>query len=198
MIYFYIKLILNVSFSDEYEKISPNHTLNSTVNNSFSLAESFLDSSVNFVDEKTLPNTIETFVLLPNPTDEVFNGIPDQNKLESFRSYLKRLPDEEYLKYLVFTTLKTSALSEKSQESKDIAKALYSDCYNYGKETNQNSRITQFFLIQLGLLKSEDHHIPTYDVKACRQVMHELIKEDSSAIPSEPKNTFKLFLEQLA
>lgn len=62
-------------------------TLEETINNSdiFSLN----DSSVCITGEETLPNTIETFCTVPNPSLTLFEALEENDKITAFRNYLK-------------------------------------------------------------------------------------------------------------
>lgn len=53
--------------------------------------------------------------------------------------------------------------------------------------------LRNFFLIQLGMLKSEEKQFnPTFNVKACRAALSNAIKHN--ALPEEEKNIFEVFL----
>jgi Ran GTPase-activating protein 1 len=57
----------------------------------------------------------------------------------------------------------------------------------------QLKSVRNFFLIQLGLLKTEEKKFkPTFDVKSCRTALESAIKNNS--IPDEEKTIFECFL----
>lgn len=57
------------------------------------------------------------------------------------------------------------------------------------------SRVNNFFLIQLGLLKHEDKEFkPTYNLGACRSAMKHAI--DTKTFPDDVSNMFSFFLER--
>lgn len=88
--------------------------------------------------------------------------------------------------------MKFAALSKESNEALDLAKAFFDDCFKYAAEKSQTNRVKNFFLIQTGLLKSEDKFVPHFDLESSRYAIEESLKIDS--IPQEIKETFKTFL----
>lgn len=95
----------------------------------------------------------------------------------------------------MYTILKCSALGSQSEELKDISLALYKDCVEYAERTHQITRIRNFFLIQLGLLKCEDKAFkPSFDIPSCRSVLSAAMKQ--KIFPETLETTFKLFLEK--
>ncbi|XP_055855857.1 ran GTPase-activating protein [Episyrphus balteatus] len=157
---------------------------------------SFLsNTSVTYEGETPRPNTVETFCNTPNPSLKMFESIEDTNKLEAFRDYLKGFKCDNYLIMLTFTALKCAALSKVSQEALDISVALYADSFAYAQEVDQVTRVMNFFLIQLGLLKSEQKEFkPAYNLKGCRYAFRETLKQKE--LPIEVKQTFTLFLDR--
>lgn len=155
------------------------------------------DASLILAGVESRPNTVETFIATPNPSLELFNKIEiahSGDKLEEFRKYLKSLSDEDYLIYLSFAILKTSALSLLSPEALNISVQLYLDCTDYATRTQQMNRIRNFFLIQLGLLKSEDKLFkPSHDLNACRHAVQSAMKQDT--FPTELKDSIQCFLD---
>ncbi|KAL5293445.1 RANGAP1 family protein [Megaselia abdita] len=157
------------------------------------------ESDPNTIDLSSLqmnnngPATIDTFFNTPHPSLELFNNLSDTNKLDAFRKHLDCYEGEDYLIGLVFTTMKFAALSKESNEALDLAKAFFDDCFKYAAEKSQTNRVKNFFLIQMGLLKSEDKKfVPHFNVESSRFAIEESLKIDS--IPQEIKETFKTFL----
>lgn len=188
-------------------------TLEDTINNSAIFALN--DSSICITGEETLPNTIETFCTVPNPSLSLFDALEENDKITAFRDYLKvrkkvsylknqnllnyfsfqTIPEEEYLTFLVFTVLKCSALSQKSKEANRVADALFLDAFQFAKNNKQMTKVRNFFLIQLGLLKSEDKEFqPIYDINACRFAIQSAMKQET--FPEEAASTFSVFLER--
>lgn len=58
---------------------SKNSSINTTLDNSTNKSTS---------DESNMPSTIESFVRLPNPSENFFNSIKENNKLAGFRKFL--------------------------------------------------------------------------------------------------------------
>lgn len=178
---------------DNYVTALNEKSLNTTI-------DQFLNSSsksISFAGEQSRPNTVETFCNTPNPSLQMFNALEETDKIEAFRNYLKELKDDDYLIALVFTTLKCAALSEESNEALDVAIELYKDAFDYAVSTRQVSRVKNFFLIQLGLLKCEDKKFsPSYNMKSCRNALKETMTKHT--FPEDITKTFDLFLERFA
>lgn len=161
-----------------------------------------LNSSVSFVGSNSRPHTVETFLQTPNPSLEMFEQIPVTgsavDKAGEFLQFLKSLPDADFLVFLSFAILKTSALSLKSTEALTVAMALYKECVEHAVKTQQVTRIRSFFLIQLGLLKSEDKQFkPLHDVTACRYALESAMRQQEG-FPEDLKGMFQCFLERAA
>lgn len=170
--------------------LSQSHTSNANDNSFHS------NKSVSFIGEETRPNTVETFFNTPNPTAKMLADIPATEKLEAFRNFLSTFKENDYLTALVFTTLKCAALANESKEALDIAVALYKDAFDYAVSTRQVSRVKNFFLIQLGLLKCESKEFkPAYNLQSCRYALKETISKHNT-IADDFKSTFNLFLER--
>lgn len=145
------------------------------------------------------------------PTIESFNQIKDEDKLKTFQDLLANAPEDDYLTHLVFAILKLSSISDQSPEAKLVTQQLFKDAFEYGKNKDRVSfekiknfviliylhfhqfkTIRNFFLIQLGLLKSEDKFKPKYNLESCRSALASAIKENS--LPDEEKSIFEHFL----
>lgn len=154
-----------------------------------------LNSSVSFVSSDARPHSVETFLETPNPSLEMFEKIPATDKVAEFTKFLKSLPENDFLVFLSFAILKTSALALKSTEALTVATALYKECIDFAVKTAQVTRIRNFFLLQLGLLKSEDKQFkPLHDVTACRYALESAMR--THEFPEELKNMFQCFLER--
>lgn len=100
---------------------------------------------------------------------------------------------EDYLIGLVFLTMKFAALSKESKEALELAKSFFDECFKYATEKSQTNRVKNFFLIQMGLLKSEDKKfVPHFNVESSRFAIEESLKTET--IPQDIKDTFKTFL----
>ncbi|GAB0096758.1 Ran GTPase-activating protein [Sergentomyia squamirostris] len=140
---------------------------------------------------------VEIFCRAENPTITMFNAIDTKDKVAAFREYLKDLPDEFYLIYLVFAILKCSALSLQSTDVLAVSDALFADALQYAQDNSRINSVRNFFLIQLCLLRCEDKSFkPCYDVKACRGALESAMKKDY--FPADLKDTFQCFLEKIS
>lgn len=97
---------------------------------------------------------------------------------------------------LVFTTLKCAHLSQTSQPALELAISLYQATFDYAIQTKQESRVLEYVLKQLGLLRSEERFKSDYDVKNCRYALREALSKPQFA-NDNIKNTFKVFLDKL-
>uniref|UniRef100_A0A1B0CP94 Putative ran gtpase-activating protein n=1 Tax=Lutzomyia longipalpis TaxID=7200 RepID=A0A1B0CP94_LUTLO len=139
---------------------------------------------------------IEAFCRAEKPTLAMFNAIEAKDRIAAFREYLKDLPGEFYLVYLVFAILKCSALSLLSKEALSVSDALFEDALKYAQDNSQVNSVRNFFLIQLCLLRCEDKSFrPSYDIKACRGALESAMKKDF--FPSDLRGTFQCFLDKL-
>lgn len=140
-------------------------------------------------------STVETFCDTPNPTATMFQAISDPDKVNAFRQYLASLDESEYLIYLAFTILKCSAISSVCPSALAVSDALFKDCFEFARKTNQMGRVKTFFLTQLGLLLNEDKTFkPVYDKSACRSAIQHSIHQKT--FPGEVASMFELFLER--
>lgn len=108
----------------------------------------------------------------------------------------QQFSDDNHLLLLIFTTLKCAHLSQTSQAALELAVSLYQATFDYAIKTEQESRVLDYYLKQLGLLRSEEHFKSDYNVKSCRYALREAIKRETFA-NDNIKNTFKIFLDQL-
>uniref|UniRef100_U5EZK0 Putative ran gtpase-activating protein n=1 Tax=Corethrella appendiculata TaxID=1370023 RepID=U5EZK0_9DIPT len=151
------------------------------------------NTSINL--DETLPNTIEAYCNTQFPTETMFYALAEIDKITGFRNYLKTLPMDDYLVYLVFTILKCSELSEKSKEALELSEALFNDAFEYAKNNNRVKSLRNFFLIQLNLLKCEDSKFkPGYNVQACRYALENAMNK--KLVPADEENIFRIFLDQ--
>ncbi|KAH8273916.1 hypothetical protein KR044_003414 [Drosophila immigrans] len=124
-----------------------------------------------------------------------FNSL-EADKLHSLRSIINQFNGDEHLLLLVFTTLKCAHLSKTSKPALDLAISLYQATFDYAIQTNQEARVLDYVLQQLGLLRSEEHFKSDYDVKSCRYALREALGKQQFA-NDNVKNTFKVFLDKL-
>ncbi|KAL7027940.1 hypothetical protein ACKWTF_005662 [Chironomus riparius] len=122
-----------------------------------------------------------------------FEKITDEDKLIAIKDFLSNATEDDYLTHLVFTILKLSSISEESKEAQQIALELFKEAFEYAKTKDRLKSVRNFFLIQLGLLKSEEKMFkPKYDIKSCRAALENAINNNS--IPDEEKTIFECFL----
>lgn len=89
--------------------------------------------------------------------------------------------------------MKFASLSKQSTEALSLAKAFFSDSFKYAIEKSQTNRVKNFFLVQAGLLKTEDKKFaPHFNVESSRFAIEESLKADS--IPKDIKEAFQSFL----
>lgn len=163
------------------------------LNRSLGLDQSRDISNVS-IDESECENTVEAFCNSKYPAEMLFYAIDEQDKIGAIRNYLQTVPEENYLIYLVFTILKCAELSLKTDEALTIAKELFKDVIEFARKNNQLQSVRNFFLIQLGLLKSENKSFkPQYNIEGCRYALKCVL--DANIIPEEEKNIYNFFLE---
>lgn len=144
--------------------------------------------------DQSLPNTVESYCQTNYPSETMFHALEESDKTEAFREYLQALTGEDYFVYLAFTILKLSEISEKNTDALKVTEALFSDAYGFAKENNRLKSLRNFLLIQLGLLKCEDHAFkPGYNVQGCRHALKNAITKN--IVPEEEQHFFKVFLE---
>ncbi|XP_058824611.1 ran GTPase-activating protein [Topomyia yanbarensis] len=144
--------------------------------------------------DESLPNTVESYCRINYPSEGMFNALEEPNKIEAFREYLKSVPSDDYLTHLAFTILKLSEISEHNSEALEVSEALIADAYDYAKNNNRLKSLRNFLLIQLGLLKCEDHSFkPGYNMQGCRHALRNAIKKN--IVPEEEQNFFNVFME---
>lgn len=112
-----------------------------------------------------------------------------------FYYYSQKIPKTSYLTHTIFTILKLASISEANSEALDVSNALIKDIFEFAKSTNQGAQVRNFFLVQLGLIKSEDKSVKLYyDTKACRYALQNAMSKKS--IPKEQSDIFEFFLER--
>lgn len=178
-------------FQDEYEG---ELIIGDTSTSSHQNFETSLDNSILLNSSLTAePDSVAAFCQLKAPTINSFNQIKDDDKTKAFRDYLSNASDEDYLTHLVFTILKLSSIADQSTEALTSAQELFRDAFNYAKDKDRVKSVRNFFLVQLGLLKTEVKEFkPTYNIKSCRTALEHAIKENS--LPDDEKSIFELFL----
>lgn len=119
----------------------------------------------------------------------------------------------------MFAILKLSALATVSKEASSLSVELYKDCYAHAEKTNQVrniyekmhlirfqfmliywkllslqvTRVNDFFLTQLGLIKSEDKTFkPAYDISSCRFGLQQAI--EANAFSDSIRAMYSVFL----
>ena len=97
---------------------------------------------------------------------------------------------------LIFTALKCAHLSQSSPAALDVATALYKEAIDYAVKTKQETRILNYLLIQLGLLRSEEKFKSSYNLKSCRYALKETLSRQSVA-SDHMKNAFQVFLDKV-
>jgi len=108
----------------------------------------------------------------------------------------QQFTDDNHLLLLIFTTLKCAHLSKTSKPALELAISLYQATFEYAIKTKQETRVLDYYLKQLGLLRSEEHFKSDYDVKSCRYALREALTKQQFA-NENIKNTFQLFLDKL-
>lgn len=128
-----------------------------------------------------------------SPTLDKFQKICDEDKLKGFKEYLSQAPEEDYLTHLVYAILKLSSISDQSSDAKQLALDLFKEAFEYAKSNDRVKSVRNFFLIQLGLLKSEQKDFkPKYNIHSCRATLENALK--GNTLPEEEKSIFEVFL----
>ncbi|XP_017033781.1 ran GTPase-activating protein [Drosophila kikkawai] len=141
--------------------------------------------------------TPETFCLSQKPCSlEHFDSLDSDNKLRDLQGILNQFNDDNHLLLLVFTTLKCAHLSQSSKAALELAVSLYQLTFDYAIKTKQETRVTNYVLKQLCLLRCEEPFKSDYNIKSCRFALSEAIRSPQFA-NDNIKNTFKLFLEKI-
>ncbi|XP_070508512.1 ran GTPase-activating protein [Chironomus tepperi] len=156
--------------------------------------ETSLDNSILLNSTKNdEDDPVAAFCNAKEPKLEDFEKITDEDKLMAIKDFLSNAPEDDYLTHLVFTILKLSSIGEQSKDAQEIALELFKEAFEYAKTKDRLKSVRNFFLIQLGLLKSEEKIFkPKYDVKPCRTALENAINNNS--IPEEEKIIFECFL----
>ncbi|KAH8378378.1 hypothetical protein KR093_011069 [Drosophila rubida] len=140
--------------------------------------------------------TSAEFCLSQTPCSlQQFNSL-EADKLVTLRNIIDQFNGDDHLLLLVFTTLKCAHLCKTSKPAMDLAISLYQATFDYAIQTNQETRVVDYVLKQLGLLRSEEHFKSDYDVKSCRYALREALGKQQFA-NDNVKNTFKVFLDKL-
>ncbi|XP_058058145.1 ran GTPase-activating protein [Anopheles bellator] len=159
------------------------------------LAANNNDTSTVSVDlDATLPNTVDSFCRVHYPPETMFLGLPDADKVAAFREYLSTVPKPDYLVHVAFTILKCSELAERNPEALSVAVALYQDAFKFAQANRRLKSLRNFLLIQLGLLKCEDHTFkPSYNVQSCRYALRAALQQ--MVAPEDENLIFSTFLD---
>lgn len=179
--------------ADDLEYVSSSVAVDSTFRTTLDNTADISHISVG--DELEHPeNSAEAFINAQHPSESMFANIADTDKTAAIRDYLKTIPEEHYLAYLVFTILKCAELSEKSSEALAVAEQLFKDVFDFAKQNNRLTAVRNFFLVQLGLLKSEDKSFkPKYNIQGCRHALRTVLQK--GIIPDEEKNIYQFLLD---
>ncbi|ETN60475.1 ran gtpase-activating protein [Anopheles darlingi] len=156
------------------------------------------DTSTVSIDlDATIPNTIESFCHVNFPTETMFLSLPDTDLAAGFREYLAEATaqNNDYLTHVAFTILKCSELAEQHPKALAVAIALYHDAFDYARANQKMTKLRDFILIQLGLLKSEEPYKPTYNVQSCRYALRMAL--DQQVVPEEEQMIFRTFLDRI-
>ncbi|XP_017004812.2 ran GTPase-activating protein [Drosophila takahashii] len=164
----------------------------------------FNDTNANSSDTFAVANktisqkcTPEEFCLSQTPcSQQQFDSLDQDNKLEALQSIVNQFTGDNHLLLLVFTTLKCAHLSQSSKAALDLAVSLYQAVFDYAIETKQETRVVNYVLMQLRLLRCEEPFKSDYDVKGCRFALREALKQPKFA-NDNIKNSFKTFLESV-
>jgi len=178
---------------DEIEYVGGSVAIDSSFKNTLDNSADLSHISVG--DDLDHPaNTAEAFINAQHPSETMFTNIAETDKASAIRQYLKTIPDEHYLAYLVFTILKCAELSEKSTEALMVAEELFKDVFEYAQKSNRLQSVRNFFLVQLGLLKSEDKSFkPKYNISGCRHALRSVLQKN--IIPDDEKNIYQFLLD---
>lgn len=127
------------------------------------------------------------------PTLEKFQQITDEDKMKAFKEFLSNSSEEDYLTHLVYVILKLSSISEQSPEAQKLALDLFQEAFEYAISKDRLKSVRNFFLIQLGLLKTEEKEFkPKFNIKSCRSALESAISLNQ--LPDEEKSIFEVFL----
>ncbi|XP_037708112.1 ran GTPase-activating protein isoform X1 [Drosophila subpulchrella] len=141
--------------------------------------------------------TPEEFCLSQTPcSQEQFDSLDQDNKFEALQSIVNQFTGDNHLLLLVFTTLKCAHLSQSSKAALDLAVSLYQATFDYAIKTKQETRVLNYVLMQLRLLRCEEPFKSDYDVKGCRFALREALKQPKFA-NDNIKNSFKNFLDKV-
>ncbi|XP_017050524.2 ran GTPase-activating protein [Drosophila ficusphila] len=164
-----------------------NDTNNSKASDTFAVANQT-------ISQKCTP---EEFCLSQTPcSQQQFDSLDSDNKLQALQYIVNQFTGDNHLLLLIFTTLKCAHLSKSSKAALDLAVSLYQATFDYALKTNQETRVLNYVLMQLRLLRCEEPFKSDYDVKSCRYALREAIKQPQFA-NDRIKNSFKTFLEQV-
>lgn len=196
-----VKLFLFFSFIfvNYYLRFFPpqkqsNRTLDTTVDvglNDLSQSTIYHDTE----SANTNTTEVEKFCCATTPTASLFDAIGEPDKIFAFRSFFDTLDESDYLVYVAFAILKCSSVASECSAAMDVALALYKDCFDFAINTSQLTRVKNFFLIQLGLLRTEDKsYKPAHNVAACQVAVRNGIER--KMFPTEVASMFELFLDR--
>ncbi|EDW03187.1 ran GTPase-activating protein [Drosophila grimshawi] len=174
----------------------PTKLLDDTVNSNLDMNTLNIASNE---DKSTTNNKCTTaeFCLSQKPcTLQQFDSLEAENKLQALQSIINLFSEDNHLLLLIFTTLKCAHLSKTSKAALDLSVSLLQSTFEYAIKTQQESRVLDYYLKQLGLLRSEEHFKSDYDVKSCRYALREALSKQQFA-NDNIKNTFQIFLDQL-
>ncbi|XP_034670083.1 ran GTPase-activating protein [Drosophila subobscura] len=139
----------------------------------------------------------EQFCLSQTPCSlQQFESLDEENKLQALQGIINQFTDDNHLLLLVFTTLKCAHLSQLSQPALELAVSLFQATFDYAVKTKQETRVLNYVLKQLGLLRSEETFKTDYDVKSCRHALREALQKPEFANDSI-KKSFKLYLDNV-
>ncbi|XP_030569879.1 ran GTPase-activating protein [Drosophila novamexicana] len=190
----------NENLAEETAYVTSNAFSTKLFNETINSNKTSNTSDINKNGNKTVINvscTPAEFCLSQTPcTLQQFDSLEATNKLQALQNIINQFSDDNHLLLLIFTTLKCAHLSQTSQAALELAVSLYQATFDYAIKTEQESRVLDYYLKQLGLLRSEEHFKSDYNVKSCRYALREAIKRETFA-NDNIKNTFKIFLDQL-
>lgn len=172
--------------------------MDTTVESGLNDLSQSIHSTTIYHDSENSTNTsaVEQFCCsTTTPTASLFNEISQTDKVFAFRSFFDTLDESDYLVYVAFAILKCSSIAGDCSAAMDVALALYKDCFDFAVNTSQLMRVKNFFLIQLGLLRTEDKtYRPMHNVAACQVAVRNGIEQ--KIFPSEVASMFELFLDR--
>ncbi|XP_017069689.2 ran GTPase-activating protein [Drosophila eugracilis] len=162
-----------------------NDTNNSKASDTFAVANKTINQNC----------TPEEFCLSQTPcSQQQFESLDKDNKFEALQSIIDQFTGDNHLLLLVFTTLKCAHLSQSSKAALDLAVSLYQATFDYAIKTKQETRVLNYVLMQLRLLRCEEPFKSDYDIKSCRFALREALKQPKFA-NDNIKNSFKTYLE---